>query len=292
MDIKEKTFNKYKMFIRILFGLGTAAAVLFIYSVLTSYDKELHYFALNDIKPVIYVCVVIVITVCALLSGFLLPKETGFNDKTLKNRRTTLSAVTDALCAIGIALVVISRIKPFINLFGNVIVDFTGKRIRILYGILIFTGILAFAFFVYDCFGKNKAVRGAFGIGLLLFFVCYLLCIYYDTTIPINSPMRIMNQVSCISVIIWFMLEIRAILRFTKPILYVAMGVIAYTFSVSLSVSTLLAMGIKIIDFNINALVGSVMLLTMAVHCTVRVRSIIMSNSKSSTVKNHTEIKQ
>lgn len=266
---------RYRKIIQALYGFGAVLAVFYTVMVMTSYDKNMHYFAYGDIKPTIYVILSIVLCCAALLSAFLLPKDSVMRRERVRVHKTPASFVCSALCLFAMLAMAASRIfaeqGPEII---NPVVE-VANRIRILNILLILFSVLSAIFFLLDILRANAVLRSVFGFAIVGFFIVYLLCIYYDTEIPINSPMRILDQVSVIATLMWFLLEERNLLRQAKPYLYVALGVISFTFSLSLSVSTLLAAGLDKMNAGTNAIIGSVMLFAFALWSATRVHSLV-----------------
>lgn len=90
-------------------------------------------------------------------------------------------------------------------------------------------GLLAAACFILNATvaERHSVSRAAFGICTVLFFALYASFLYFDTTLAINSPNKIVDQMAFVFAALFFLYEIRISLARECWHLYIAFGFIA-----------------------------------------------------------------
>ncbi len=135
-------------------------------------------------------------------------------------RGTFLTAVTSLLSAGAIAFVSVSFFMDK-NKF-SVIIDTTLNTVDKLKTACAIVGVLvAFYYFAVAFSGKSKSNF----ITFLSFFpviwtLLFLMCLYFDRSGVINSPVKVLRQVSLIVFMLYSLFESRASLGKSKPIIY------------------------------------------------------------------------
>jgi hypothetical protein len=78
------------------------------------------------------------------------------------------------------------------------------------------------------------------GITAIIWAALYLMCIYFDMTSPLNSPIRILNQLSLITIMLYLTFEVRYLLGAPRLNLYFPVALLAMLFISMSSVSDII----------------------------------------------------
>lgn len=88
---------------------------------------------------------------------------------------------------------------------------------------------------------RSSSSRAAFGIAAVLFFAIYASCLYFDTTLTINAPNKITDQMAFLFTAIFFLYETRISLEREVWNLYISFGFIAASLCAYSSIPSLIA---------------------------------------------------
>lgn len=107
--------------------------------------------------------------------------------------------------------------------------------------ILVPLAIFSAVYFILNATVANRysVARAAFGICTVLFLALYASFLYFDTTLAINSPNKIVDQMAFIFAALFFLYEIRISLARECWHLYIAFGFVAATLGAYSSVPSL-----------------------------------------------------
>ena len=86
----------------------------------------------------------------------------------------------------------------------------------------------------------SKTLRTAFGICAILFCVFYILYTYFDTSLVLNSPIKIFDQLTFVVFTLFFILECRFEFGTASNAVYLPVTLLAMTFAASASIPALL----------------------------------------------------
>ena len=114
--------------------------------------------------------------------------------------------------------------------------------------------LLGVAYFVASAiYVRRRSIRRSdFGILLLVFLCAYITYMFFDTATPINSPVKIGNQMAYLSVAIFFLYETRLSLGREKWRAYIAFTMIAALLTGYSSIPALLAYLIKGTEYGLS----------------------------------------
>ncbi len=93
----------------------------------------------------------------------------------------------------------------------------------------IFAVIGAVYFLLPVFYGSGKKNAHVFlGCMLTVFFIFRLLVLYYDVTTPINSEIKMFDQIAIVAAMLYFVYELRFLLGEPKPRIYVPIAITAF----------------------------------------------------------------
>lgn len=232
-----------------------AAAVLRTAAILFSYDAEIGYFARGTALPVLADVTCIVGTVAAIgFAFFCRPRcRAIYNAGARASAPVYFATAYAAFVMLGTFMHELWRCLSERTAASNfekaAAVDnaYTARSLRI-QGVLIIIGIIASAvsavyFFCrlsgkgwrewYVILGFAPGMRGVAGMAT----------IYFDMTVEMNSPNKMLLQLALISVMLYFLLELRMLLgeKKARPRAYAAVGLAATVLTAAASVSLIAA---------------------------------------------------
>lgn len=88
--------------------------------------------------------------------------------------------------------------------------------------------------------GRRDVTRGVFGIIAALFFAFYAAHLYFDTTLPINAPTKILDEIAYVFTAAFFLFETRISLGRDKWGAYLAFGMAAAILCAASSIPSLI----------------------------------------------------
>ena len=102
--------------------------------------------------------------------------------------------------------------------------------------------IIASVYFILNATVEERAsvARATFGIGTVVFFAIYATFLYFDTTLAINAPNKIVDQMAFVFAALFFLYEIRISLGRECWHLYITFGFIAAALSAYSSIPSIL----------------------------------------------------
>ncbi len=103
--------------------------------------------------------------------------------------------------------------------------------------------VIGAVYFLLPVFSRSekKNARVCLGCALTVFFIFRLLVLYYDIATPINSPLKMFDQISIVAVMLYIILELRFLLGEPKPRLYVPLATVAFIMLAAHSTSQIIA---------------------------------------------------
>lgn len=232
--MKEKTMKKsiQGLYLASLSALGLIAVTLRTVALITGFDFTSGYFTrklANNISAVVAV------TAIVLFATFLIYK---------KNYRPTVGIGMPrdyiASACVGVALIVMAAeiaisIKPSPS--GKV----AGVGDMITLAAAVLAAIAALYFISSVLFGKGAPRASAvFSIALMLYLVCYALLLYFDSESPINSPVKLCDQMAYVALAIFFVYETRISLARPMWRMYVVSGLSAALLSAYSAIPSLI----------------------------------------------------
>ena len=211
----------------LIFSLIAAAVFTFIQTDLLflHYETEIFLFSTetnlpNILYPALAVCAAVIAT-----SMIIFRKETFPNQIT---EPKNVASFISAFCGLSfLVLFGFNMYKVIINLDAFVMA--APSILKLIASVL---GLPAGMYFLIIALKKNpyKNPTAFFGLGVVLWGICNLMGEYFTMNSPLNDPVRIIHQLSYISIMIFFMYDAAYSAEIYKPVLYQMFGYLAIIF--------------------------------------------------------------
>ena len=275
----EKRMKAVRLMTVIMLALGAAAAIAYCVMAILLFEPDIRYFKYGAVPVVIYVVFAVVFCVCAFVLGGVTPKNAELAD--YNGRRGVYGIAQSALAGLAAAAIAVWEIQEALRFsslpeaIGDADIY---KRYSIVLGIAVITGVFAVIYFALCAIpgGKLDRVRSAFGFVTVLFFVARLLVLYYDVSAPINSPLRIIDQMANVSGMLFVTAEIRFRLGDPRPRFYRSISIIAVHLLAAASITRIALKIGGIIDFEMPAF-AYVFELLLAAYAALRLLGITLT---------------
>ena len=220
------------LYLTSLFSLGALAVVLRTIALLTGFDFATGYFTQKLINNI---SIIIVVTAVILFATFLIYKKEY-------KPRVSIGQPSDyiASACVGVALIIsafeiaFSKTAPTVGNSQSI-----EGIVTVLAAILATVASLYFASSIL--FGKNAPrIGSAFSIALMLYLAFYALMLYFNAKSPINAPVKICDQMACVSLAIFFAYQTRISLERPMWRMYVVSGLTATLLSAYSAIPSLI----------------------------------------------------
>jgi hypothetical protein len=221
METETKTSVMPRLYFIITAFLSAAAGLLQAYLFLVYYDGELNLYKTGTRLPeIFYICVLICALFCAS-SYFIFKKNGGPANLPQAGRVITFTAVLSGL------LLLFSALFSAYYYFKGFYTGITPLRAA-----AYIAAVPASFYFIITAMSRSpkRNITVLLGISTIIWAALYLMCIYFDMTSPLNSPIRILNQLSLITIMLYFTFEVRYLLGIPRPKLYFPTALLAVLF--------------------------------------------------------------
>jgi len=228
-----------KISLGILLLISTASVILRCIAITKYYNPENGYFG-N--KALINAANIITIAAVAL---FLISAFCGKKKENLRfNFSNPLTAVTSGLLSVAIAFLgvfLMMRAKAREDLTASI--NASPDLISIFEVILALLSFLSVIYLILCAIQKQRhsTKRAMLGLCISIFFAIYATYLYFETSLPINAPNKLVDQMAYLFTAIFFLFETRISLgrELWRP--YVATGLIASTLCIYASIPSAIA---------------------------------------------------
>lgn len=267
MESKTKKPAVPKLFFMITCVLTVTAILIQTVLFINYYDENLNLYKteITGIPKIFYMAIFISSLFCAA-SYF------AINE----NERTKILPTTDRF-------VVFASILSGFQLSAAVLFNIYYYLTRIYTGItllriaVLITAVPAAAYFIVTAFARRPKEKALIicGFFTIIWAALYLMCVYFDMSSPLNSPVRILEQLSLIIIMLYFVFEVRFLLLKPRPRLYLPVSLLSVLFIYLSSVPDLI---LTFAGFRASTqdTVFGITQAAVAIYITARVRSFIM----------------
>ncbi len=232
---------KYKLYVGIALVLSVISAVMRTVLLFFYYDKDTNYYSHGALLPTIhtvFLCAAVVFAASSLIAT----KKDELSEK--KFHTSGIFIFSSSLSAF--------------TLIASLVLTLTKSNISTLEKIAAFTAAPAALYFI-SMFIKNAEaakLRTLFGFFVPIWGTLNLAAVYFDSYVAINAPNKIIEQMAFISVMLFFLYELRIHLNKQKPRLHLFMGMLALVFTATASfpgiiAATLGAIGAKYLAYDV-----------------------------------------
>ncbi len=235
------------------------AAILGTLAVPLSYEAEAHYFAIGAPLPFIAVLLAVIGVLCGIALLILLPKESLFG--TPFSGRFWI-ALPGAACAIVSAVLLFGDSKDSFVMLTAILTLLSSAYILCAELSQKFTAI------------KNVTVYLGFVpvIGCALLNACY----YFDTSVEMNAPFKVLLQTALLFSMLYFTGDIRFLLQRSHPRLYLFLSVCTLATALPIAPMTIIAYVLGYVT-RVDYLAGAVFALGIALTVLLRVIHLLFA---------------
>lgn len=249
--MNKKPILSAKLFSALSLALTAAAGVLFtvMFSVMMVklYEPDVHYFKLDTPWFDLLVAGVVIFGAAVALLSLLMKK----GDLPTDNKIGVAVTVAGILAGAGMLYYALTDLRAILSseiwsetagyvsgtgaLFAN-----RFNTVRTLSDIFAVTAAL---YFLLPAFKSRPAhpARVVCGFGGVVFFIFRLLVLYYDVSTPINSPVRMFDQMATVAAMLFLVYELRFLLSDPRPRIYVPIAAVSFVMMLSHAVSQMIA---------------------------------------------------
>ena len=253
MKINKETRLKYIAF------AASAATLLFavIYIILLSvyYEKDVQFFRYKAFLPSAFPYLTFIIAAALIVIGYFDKKAAGFDAN--YNKQTPLMVFGSVLSGLLLTVSAVNEIFSFINPSESEMeiraraaekLAQNAAPFDLTIPIIIFSLISAVFFLVQPFKKKFRYLGIAFVIRMAL----YVVQGYFSKASPLNSPVRIMDQMSCVLIMIYFIYDVRFIVGEGRPRYYLAFAPAAIFVTGISSIGKVVCTFTGLFDYNGN----------------------------------------
>lgn len=243
----QKLAGKLRIYYFSALALCLVASVLCCIALFTSYDSAKGYFdaslTVSFMKATVGVAVVFCFT-----SLFLLPKD-ELDGRSPATIPTLIPSVYMAIVSLALAVVLFMSIGGIdIGVFTVFIRSFESSVPALI--LFVFAGIMLLAstayfvmnFFSVDGSRKQNEMHALAGYAVLFASCCLIALSYFDRSVSMNAPGKLLFNLSMILFMLFMLCEIRTLLECPKPRLYLLAGTLTMVISAVSSLPWLIAL--------------------------------------------------
>lgn len=216
-------------------------------AMMTVFEADVQYFKANAAMPAAFRAAEIILCAAAFLIPFAmtnddLPQRAGSPDPV-----TVFAALA---AAIFLAALAVTDVRAVIERRSDITqsllsADATGfaHRLNIVTVPCVAAAAVSCVYFVVTAIRPSaRKLRGWLGIGVPAFFIFRLLMLYYDTSAPINSPVKILDQLAGAAALLFSVGNLRAVVSASRPRFFYRWGAITVLLMLPSAVSQIVYM--------------------------------------------------
>ncbi len=243
------TGRRHTVYVSVLLSMTVAAILLRFLNLAFFFDASINYYRPDSFLPVLEWMVLTVGAVFSIAySFFSLRKE----PKTVENQQPRLVKVFSVVAAVGFLFLSVSTIGS------------TGPSLATL------LSLGACLYFLSFLASQTKPLLLTLsGLCVIVRLMLVLAQSYFDMTVPMNSPGKLILELACLSAMLFFVEELRAILSKARPTLYPFSLGITVLLTGTASIPALIGHYANVIDVS-GGLSAHVMLLTLFLYALCR----------------------
>lgn len=243
----QKLAGKLRIYYFSVLALCLVASVLCCIALFTSYDSAKGYFdaslTVSFMKATVGVAVVFCFT-----SPFLLPKN-ELDGRSPATVPTLIPSIYMAIASLAVSAILFISIGGIdIGAFTVFIRSFRSSVAAII--LFAFAGIMflaSTAYFVMNFFSADRSrkyneMHALAGYGVLFASCCLIALSYFDRSVSMNAPGKLLFNLSTILFMLFMLCELRTLLECPKPRLYLLSGILTMVFSAVSSLPWLIAL--------------------------------------------------
>ena len=232
----KKTAKLYGIFLPLFFILTTACTVLRSIACLNYLDEDGYYFT----SPIL-INISAIIAAASLIFFLSYIWCTRAKVNLIPSFSSPANYVPCVLVTVGLAFL---SVKLLTVAFAGTALSTLLQKFAFVTAIL---ALLAICYFAASALyiSRRSIKRSNFGLLTLLFLCAYVAYIYFDTSLPLNAPNKIADEMAYLFVALFFLYEIRLSLGREKWKQYISFGFMAALLSAYSSVPSLIVYFVK-----------------------------------------------
>ncbi|MBR2479277.1 MAG: hypothetical protein IKB47_02605 [Clostridia bacterium] len=267
----QKLSKNLKVWLYASFILAGLAAILLTVALFTDYDSSSGYFKTSIIYS-IFKGMCIVVCGLAVVTVLTTPKGALNGDSPLSAPIVFPSAFLALVFFCG-GMILLGALLGL-----SIVCDtFTGVATAdpALLGVGALFSFGSVVYFILNCFpkdGKLSERHALFGFSVPIAAAIYLSISYFDLSVSINAPIKLMTQLALIFSMLWMLYELRVPLKKPMPRLYFAFGILALFFSGTASLPYLIGGAANLIKSTVFPTYYLYVFVSLAMFCYIAVR--------------------
>ena len=241
LPLSETVYKKTEVYRRSVTVLAVICAAVYFCTLYFSLEPDIGYYRTGALLPIFFTILLCVSAVCALSSRLLIPRGAVPRRADYTDGLNFCAASFFAFMSLfeGVYRIgrLVSLIKSNVGTASFMTPDETRLfRVKLTVSILfVITSLGAVAYFFKRSRGegREKALVMIFGVLATARNVCGLATVYFDMELAMNSPVKIVSQLSSIFLMIFFLYDIRWLLpeENARPEGWFAAALVALIFS-------------------------------------------------------------
>ena len=235
--------------------LSLLFTIVYTILIIVYYEPDTQFFKYGAVLPSIFLYLTFALTAAIVIKGLLDKSANDF--KADYNRTTPLMVFGSFFSGLILLVSAINEMFSFINPSESALemkaryaetAAVNAAPFDLTIPIIIFSLISAVYFLVSPFKKKIRPLSVAFVVRMVM----YVVQGYFSKMSPLNSPVRIMDQMSCIAIMIYFVYEARFIVKEDRPRFYLAFAPAAIFLSAVSSISKIVCTFTGQFEFNGN----------------------------------------
>ena len=209
--------------------LTVLAVILRMLLLLFHFDTSVRHFEDIPLANIAFPTVLILASFLFVAFGVL--KRSELRDNTLN---TSLpGAFASAFCAIAALVYAVTEISDIINC--------TDSLARIFGTLMLICSLGLILYFIFGAIGTVPVfLRALCGIFTIFFCVFYILYSYFDMSLMLNDPNRVLDQITFLSLVLFFLVECRFFFGTARYTVYLPLAMLAMLFCAVSSIPALI----------------------------------------------------
>lgn len=241
VSLTETVYKKAEVYRRSVTVLAVICAAVYFCTLYFSLEPDIGYYKTGALLPVFFAILACVSLVCALSSRLLIPRGAAPRRADYTDGLNFCAASFFAFMSLFEGVYRIGRLVSLIKSNAGTASLMTSDetklfRVKLTVSILfVITSLGAVAYFFKRSKGegREKALFMVFGVMAAVRNVCGLATVYFDMELAMNSPVKMVSQLSSIFLMIFFLYDIRWLLpeENARPEGWFAAALVALIFS-------------------------------------------------------------
>ena len=272
------SYSRYLSSVIAIMLVALFLTVLRVVAVLRDYETSIQYFKLGSVLAACFNGGAVALVLCAFILPMFVDKERFAKIAPAGNTHTVFISFFSAA---AIAVFAVFEAKDF---FARASADemetaqsFT-QRFHTMSGVCVILAVGFALYFILTAISKpsKTSVRALIGCFGAAFLISRLLVLYFDTSSPINSPIKTLDQMANSAALLFLAGELRLLVSDARPRFAAQTGLAALVLLLPSSVSQLIGSFAGVLPLDTNTLYA-LFEFTFALYCGNRILSLLFA---------------